>query len=85
MRRFEMESRAVKPKDFDPWYAELGLFGDCEGTCALIGVIMQHAPIECVRYLGAQPGLFAALLTRAIYSDQQRYVVGVLRGRGVGL
>jgi hypothetical protein len=85
MRRFEAEERARKPRDFDAWLLELQLFTDCNGADAVIGVLLHYAPVECLRYLVAQPALWDELLARGRYADQQRYREGVRFGRGVGL
>ena len=85
MQRFDVEPLAVKPTAFDPWLDELGLFADCEGFEALIGVLIHYAPPECVRYLASQPAIVASLVARARFADWQRYEAGLLRGRGMGL
>src|SRR6478735_4512870 len=85
MRRFELEARATKPRDFDAWLLELQLFTDANGEEAAIGVLMHFAPVECLRYLVAQPALWDELLSRGRYADLQRYREGVRCGRGVGL
>jgi len=84
MRRFEAESRAVKPSEFDPWLEELGLVADCEGAWALVGMFW-HAPVECCRYLVAHQPLWEGLVARARFADAQRWHAGVWRGRGAGL
>jgi hypothetical protein len=85
MRRFEAEARASLPPDFAGFAAELGLYAECEGEAALIGCVMEFAPLECVRYLSTHPELWLELLARGRYADQQRYREGVRFGRGVGL
>jgi hypothetical protein len=82
MRRFEAEDRAVLPPDFAGFAAELGLYAECEGEAALIGCVMEYAPLECVRYLSAHQELWAELLTRARYADLVRFREGVRVGRG---
>jgi hypothetical protein len=80
MRRFEAEPRVVMPPDFAGFAAELALFADCEGEAALIGVVLEYAPLECVRYLSAHQELWAELITRARWADLQRFREGVAVG-----
>jgi hypothetical protein len=85
MRRFETEERAGKPPEFDPWLEELGMLADLEGEQAVLGVLLQFAPVECVRWLGSQQHLLAGLIARGRYGDRCRFAFGVYVGRGVGL
>ena len=85
MRSLELEPAPAQPTDFAGWYEEIGLFADLEGEAALIGVVMGFAPMECVRFLGAQPLLWVALVARARYADWQRFTAGLRNGRRVGL
>ena len=83
MKHLESEPRAVKPADFDGWCDELGLFCDVEGFEALVGVLINFAPPECVRFIASQPALWMELLTRARHADMKRFQQGVQRGRGL--
>lgn len=85
MRNLQPEPVPLKPMDFDVWLEDLGLFADCNGGEALIGVVMNYAPPEGVRYLAWDQRAWAALLARARYADATRFTAGVRSGRRVGL
>jgi len=85
MSRFEAEPRATKPKDFDPWAVELGLYAECEGLQALLGIVTHYAPVECVRWLAVDQPLWAQLVARAREADRQRFSFGVAHGRRMGV
>ena len=85
MTRFEYEARATMPPDFLDWYHEIGLLADIEGEAAMTGVVLQYAPMECVRYLGAMQPLWAELVARGRYADRARFTFGVYAGWRVGV
>jgi hypothetical protein len=85
MRTLQPEPIPSKPDDFDVWVDDLGLFCDCNGVEALIGVVKNYAPVECVRYLSWDQRVWAELLARARYADATRFTAGVRSGRRMGV
>jgi len=85
MRTLQPEPIPTKPDGFDVWVDDLGLFCDCNGEEAFIGIIKHYAPVECVRYLSWDQRAWAALVARARYADITRFTAGVRSGRRVGL
>jgi len=81
MRFLESEPPADKPIEFDGWYTDVAELADTEGEATTIGVLMEYAPMECLRYLGSQQPLVASLLARARLADRARFMKGVYRGR----
>jgi len=58
------------------------LFADLNGESGLLGVVMIYAPLECVCALAANQPLWAELIARGRYADQQRYFAGITAGLG---
>jgi len=84
-KHLQAEPLGDKPEDFDPWADELGWFTDVEGTQALLGVVMEYAPTECVRALASDQRLWACLMARGRFADRKRFELGVQIGKLVGV